>query len=172
MVLGRYHGGTPDTPWWRVAALSGGQFVEQACHIVDLARMLVGEAELIGACASPAPLPDWPDADVAGASAALVTFRSGAPGLFSATCLLPGQGGADLRLICDHAELVLEQTGFSYRRGHETQSVAVAEDPYVAQDRAFFAAVRAGQGRLGCSYAEGVGTLQLCLAIRDACSRG
>ena len=50
MIVGEYHVGTPAARWWRRRAESGGQFVEQACHLVDLARVLAGEAR------SPRPL--------------------------------------------------------------------------------------------------------------------
>jgi predicted dehydrogenase len=45
MVMGRWHGGIPASPWWRIKARSGGQFVEQAIHIVDLAIALLGDAD-------------------------------------------------------------------------------------------------------------------------------
>ncbi|HEY4201258.1 MAG TPA: Gfo/Idh/MocA family oxidoreductase [Devosiaceae bacterium] len=169
MLMGRWHGGTPDTPWWRMEALSGGQFVEQAIHIVDLARALVGDAELLGATGSRAPLPDYADGDVSGAGAALVRFRTGAPGVFTATCLLPNMGGADLTLIADKAQIVVRQHGFTVEADGETIEHKAEESAYVRQNRAFFAAVRSGNATgLFCTYADGLGTHALCLGIRDA----
>jgi predicted dehydrogenase len=169
MVIGRYHGGTPQTGWWRQQARSGGQFVEQACHVVDLARCLVGEAGLLAAAGSNAPLPDYPGADVAGAGAALLRFAGGQPGVFTATCLQPEIGGADLTLICDKLRVVVGQKGYSVRRPEIEDTVTAGADAYARQDLAFTAAVRSGDASgLFCDYAGAVGTAMLCLDIRDA----
>ena len=172
MALGKFHIGTPPSPWWRREAESGGQMLEQACHLVDIARLLCGEAELVGAVGSFAPLPQYPDGDVAGASAALLRFASGAPGVITATCILPGSSRVEMRLIADELEIVVDLRGIDVIRNgvatrHELHSVA-----YARQDRAFFDAVRAGNPRqVFCTYADALQTHRLCLAIRDEIRR-
>lgn len=52
MVIGAWHGSMPGVPWWRKQALSGGQTIEQATHLFDLARFLVGDAEVMAAQAT------------------------------------------------------------------------------------------------------------------------
>jgi myo-inositol 2-dehydrogenase / D-chiro-inositol 1-dehydrogenase len=49
MAIGAWHGAMPSPPWWRHQAAGGGQMVEQATHLVDLARLLLGSGTLIGA---------------------------------------------------------------------------------------------------------------------------
>ena len=39
----------PPPAWWRREPDGGGQVIEQATHLYDLARLLVGEAEVVGA---------------------------------------------------------------------------------------------------------------------------
>jgi len=53
-------GGAYQVPWWREKALSGGPVNEQATHLVDLARYLVGEiAEVHGMMSPPEAPTEW-----------------------------------------------------------------------------------------------------------------
>ena len=49
LVTARWNDGTPAPAWWRREVDGGGQVIEQATHLYDLARLLVGEAEVVGA---------------------------------------------------------------------------------------------------------------------------
>lgn len=88
MVIGTWYGTTPPALWWRHQATSGGQIIEQATHLFDISRFLVGDASVTSAMAGHHYRPAYPDADVADVSSALLCFNMGAIGLFSATCLL------------------------------------------------------------------------------------
>ncbi len=88
MVLGAWHDAMPPPEWWRHQATSGGQIVEQATHLFDTARHLLGEASVIAATATRYGQAAYPDADVADVSAAMLRFQGGATGVFTATCLL------------------------------------------------------------------------------------
>lgn len=168
MVLGRFHIGTPATPWWRVQAQSGGQMLEQACHLIDLARHLVGEGEVLGAAGSFARLPEIADGDVAGASAALLRF-GGVPGVITATCLLPGGPGAELRLICAGREIVVTLAGVTVTSNGMSTTLESRSSSYARQNRKFFEAVRMGNREAVFStYADAVRTHRLCLAITEA----
>src|SRR5436189_115091 len=78
----------PPPPWWRHVAESGGQAVEQATHLYDAARFLVGEAEVHGAASAHSPRADHPDADVDSVAAAVLRFETGAIGAFVNTSVL------------------------------------------------------------------------------------
>jgi len=58
MVLAAWHDSLPPPAWWRRGAQSGGQVVEQATHLLDLARHLVGEATVLAGLGG-----QWPRAD-------------------------------------------------------------------------------------------------------------
>ena len=73
LVVGRWLAGTPPPSWWRRTAEGGGQAVEQATHLYDLARVLVGEATVVGAPRR-ACRPSPPVIDVADATTALLGF--------------------------------------------------------------------------------------------------
>ncbi len=47
LVLGTWLGSTPSADWWVRQVGSGGQVLEQATHILDLMRYLVGECEVV-----------------------------------------------------------------------------------------------------------------------------
>jgi myo-inositol 2-dehydrogenase/D-chiro-inositol 1-dehydrogenase len=168
MVLGRFHGGTPAASWWRFEAMSGGQMLEQACHLVDLARHLLGDGKLIGATGSYGALPQFSDGDIAGTSAALLNF-SGVPGVITATALLPGGPGPELRLICLGREIVITLAGIDIVEGGQTRRIESRSSSYLRQDRRFFAAVRSGRvDDVYCGYADALSTHRLCLAIQGA----
>ena len=63
----------------------GGQVVEQATHFYDLARHLLGEAEVLGAVSTRDPAASPPSIDVVDATAALLRFDRGAIGSFANT---------------------------------------------------------------------------------------
>lgn len=169
MVLGAWHDGTPPPRWWHTQSESGGQMVEQATHLVDLARHLVGEADVITGSAGHHPRAAYPDLDVATHSAALVRFRSGATGVFTATCLLAGAAAVHVQLVCDGLAITITQSSVTYDRGRERREVRTGNDPFVAEDRAFLDAVRRNDPAvLLSSYADALRTHQLCCRMRDA----
>src|SRR4051812_30487936 len=81
LVTGRWLDSTPGPAWWRRLNEGGGQVVEQATHLYDLGRLLVGEAEVVAAASSRGRAAD-DGADVADATAALLRYESGAIGSF------------------------------------------------------------------------------------------
>lgn len=167
MITGRFHVGTPATPWWRFEAVSGGQMVEQACHLVDLSRHLAGEGRLLGAVGSYGRLPEYDTGDVAGASAALFAL-GGVPVTISATCVLPHGPGAELRLICENREIAITLSGVDIIENGEVQRIGSKISSYTLQNRAFLDAVRqSAPDRVLCSYADAMKTHELVLAAAE-----
>lgn len=163
MVMGRFHIGTPPAPWWRFRAGSGGQMLEQACHLIDLSRHLLGDGRLLAAAGSFGPLPGFDDHDIAGASAALVQFGE-TPAVFTATALLPNGPGPELRLICLGREIAITLAGVEVIEGKERRSL-IAGSSYARQDQHFFQAVRTNSSEVFCTYRDAVPTHQLCVQI-------
>jgi myo-inositol 2-dehydrogenase/D-chiro-inositol 1-dehydrogenase len=169
LVLGAWHGVLPTPAWWRRQALSGGQMVEQATHLLDLARYLVGEARVAHAAAGTWRRAGIEDADVAGVSTAALQFESGALGSFTATSLLAANESVRLQLICDALLVSITREGVSYDRGRERREVRVLSDPIAAVDRAFLGAVRAGNPALVySSYADALRTHELAFDVQEA----
>ena len=63
--------------WWPVRDRSGGPVIEQAAHVLDLARFLAGEVAEVFAMGDGRP-PAVSGADVDGVTTATLRFRSGA----------------------------------------------------------------------------------------------
>ncbi|HET6317305.1 MAG TPA: gfo/Idh/MocA family oxidoreductase, partial [Chloroflexota bacterium] len=168
MAIGAWHGSLPSPPWWRHAASSGGQFVEQATHLVDLARLLLGEGTLVSATGGRWARTDHPDSDVSGVSAALLRFGD-VPGVFSASCILPASAAIHLQLICDGRMVTISEQQVRVETGPEVSTITTGVDPFLAEDVAFMEAVRtADPGRVLSSYADALESHRLCCAIRDA----
>lgn len=169
MVRGSWHGDTPSPAWWRRRSGSGGQMVEQATHVLDLARHLLGEAEVLSAAALEVERDTHPDADVAVASTATLRYAHGALGLFSATCALAGPAEIELALYAEGLHVVIDQEGVRYDDGREVRTVRHERDPLEVENAAFVAAVRAADPSLVlCSYADALGTHRLAHAIAEA----
>lgn len=159
LVTGAWHSSTPPPAWWRKQASSGGQFVEQATHLLDLARHLLGEAAVTHAAADRRERPRFPDADVPAVGAATLRFAAGALGVFTATCLLGASARVELQLMREGELITVTQGSVAYDDGRERSEVRVRADPVAAEDRAFLEAVRSGDGSVViCDYADALGT--------------
>jgi myo-inositol 2-dehydrogenase/D-chiro-inositol 1-dehydrogenase len=168
MVVGTWYGTTPPPIWWRHQATSGGQIIEQATHLLDLSRFLVGEASVTAAMIGRHDRLVYPDADVADVSSALLCFDTGAIGLLSATCLLERVAAIQVQFICDGILITVTEESVRYRIGREQREIGRGNDPVRTEDRAFLDAVRRNDPTLLiCSYADALLTHRLCCDVAD-----
>ncbi len=166
LIVGAFHVNTPPAVWWRHQAQSGGQMVEQATHLIDLSRALVGEGSLLCAHSPVFARPAYPDADIAGVSAALIRFENGVLGSYSASCIQSGGGRVELQFICENALITLTRASITYQNGDAKEVDHAQQDSYAVQNRAFLDAVRQNDPRLIYStYADALRTHRLCHAI-------
>jgi myo-inositol 2-dehydrogenase / D-chiro-inositol 1-dehydrogenase len=170
LVVARWLGGTPPPAWWSLAAQGGGQVIEQATHLYDLARWLIGEAEVVGAVSNRGAPSDG--VDVADATAATLRFESGAVGSFSSTRLIPA-GLISVELASEGLLTVLTKGERSQGDWHATfhDGTSAAErhadgDPYEVQASAFLDAVEARDpGRVLSTYGDALRTDRLTRAV-------
>ena len=99
----------PPPAWWPRRELSGGQTIEQTTHVLDYARLLVGEVDIVYAVGARSERPAFPHADVNDVSVATLHFASGALGTVSSTCLLSGPHRVGLHLFCEGMALELSR---------------------------------------------------------------
>ncbi|HEX7002623.1 MAG TPA: Gfo/Idh/MocA family oxidoreductase [Trueperaceae bacterium] len=169
MVSGSWQGSLPEPGWWRRVELSGGQMVEQATHLFDLARYLLGEATVLHAAVGDNERSDFPEANVAVAAAATLRFQGGALGNFTATSLLPWTGFVGLQLICQGLLVTLTRESVIYSDAKGRREEITGNDPFEAVDRAFLQAVGAGDPSLvHSSYADAMKTHELVLDVAEA----
>jgi predicted dehydrogenase len=172
LVTGYWLDATPPIAWWQQRELSGGQFVEQATHVVDLARLLVGEVAEVTAYAARTTRPAQAGSDVDDVTAACVRFGTGAVGSFTATCLLPGPYRVGLHLFGEGVAVELTERQLRVDTGDGPTVVDAAGDPFEREDRAFVDAVQGRPDRTRTTYAEALGTHRVTTAVVRSAARG
>jgi myo-inositol 2-dehydrogenase/D-chiro-inositol 1-dehydrogenase len=172
LVTGAWLDKVPPVAWWPHRDRSGGPIVEQAAHVLDLARHLAGEVVEVTAVADPTP-PAVDGADVAGATAATLRFASGAVGTLAATCVLGWKERAGLEIYADGLALAISETGLVIRTADGVRTVdSDPESARIAVDRAFIEAVRGEGTDVRVPYAEALRTHALALAVAEAADSG
>jgi myo-inositol 2-dehydrogenase/D-chiro-inositol 1-dehydrogenase len=181
LVLGRWTGRLPRPAWWRHVAESGGQVVEQATHLYDAARFLVGEADVVAASSARSVRPDLPDADVDDVASALLRFEGGTIGTFVNASIL-GSDQISLDLLSDGRRTTIRMhpsaTGPRWTLrlddGAGERTIDTRRDPYDVQAEAFLDAVAQDDpGRVLSSYDDAMLTDRLVRAVVAATgSRG
>jgi predicted dehydrogenase len=172
-VSGRWLCDTPPPAWWRAEATGGGQVVEQATHLYDLARLLAGEATVVAAVSTgdgaPAPADGVPLVD---ATASLLRFASGAVGTFANSRRLASNDIA-LELAADGLWIAIRKTAGPQTDWEVTIDDGVARrvippgrDPYEVQAAAFLDAVESGDPeQVLATYADALRTDHLTRSV-------
>lgn len=178
LLTGYWLDSTPPVPWWVRRGQSGGQLVEQTTHVLDLARLLVGEVSDLVTAHVPAADEGQDGGDLVPlASAVSLRFESGAVGSVSSARVLPARHRVGVHLvgdgyavelreraIVDHELSVVTADGTMLEQSHQ--------DPIAAEDRSFLDAV-AGEGDgVRCSYAQALRTHALACSAEQSSSGG
>lgn len=169
--------------WWVQRSKSGGQFVEQVSHTVDLVRYLLGDAQEVFAAATRAfnrgkeGTPS--NYDIEDASIVSIKFKGGAIATLMASCATDVGGGVTLSVLsAEHAAFF---TGWEHslrlleKRGEETREVTIPgeESIFAIEDRAFIDAVKTGdRTKVRTDYADGLKTAELALAANRSMETG
>lgn len=164
----------PPPAWWRHAAESGGQLIEQTVHVIDLLRVLFGEAETVFAITSSQAIRDLhDDADVPDAGAAVIRMKSGMTATVINSCVGPQAMRVGVEVITPDALYELTPRSLRVRRMQENTEKQPAVDPYLLENQAFVKAVRSGTpGEIRCDYAEALRTHRLTMAIVESARSG
>ena len=169
MVLGTWLDRAPRVDWWARQDGSGGQTVEQATHLFDVARVLVGEVE--GGWATGSRSPDGPG-DILDVCTAALRFESGAVGSFSTSCLLPRAHRIGVELVAPGLGLWLTEHRLVVTDADGERTIDRDVDPFEAEDRAFVAAVRGEGHDVRTPYREALRTHRLAVAVATAAADG
>lgn len=159
--------------WWLDKSKGGGQVVEQATHVFDLARFLAGDVErvyaefdysLIGRYAS--------GSDVEDCSITVLKFKGGAIGVVTATCISRNTYNfTDLRILAEKA--VLEHGGhrgfLRVYRHNRIEEFKPSVNSYALEDEIFIKAVEKGDAsKIRSTYGDAVKTLEVTLAANES----
>ena len=172
LVTARWSGSTPSPAWWRRGMDGGGQVIEQATHLYDLARLLVGEAEVAGAASLHETPATPPGADVADASAAVLRFATGAVGTFANTRRQESPV-IDIAFSSDGQLTTIRKADpdpgaweVELRDGEDVIVLPPGRDPYEIQAETFLDAVVAGDpSAVPSTYADALLTDRLTRAV-------
>lgn len=180
LIVARWLAETPPPAWWSRAGQGGGQVIEQATHLYDLARLLAGEAEVAGAASVPPPDSGqvFPGGDVAGAAAAVLRFERGAVGSFASAHRLRS-ASIEMTFASDGllTRLWKEPAGqgewrVTFDDGSDVRTLRNQRDPYERQAAAFLDAVEAADPAIALSaYADALKTDRLTRAVVAATGR-
>src|SRR5262249_8419093 len=183
LMLGGWIGGSPRGSsgigsWWVQKDRSGGQFLEQVTHTVDLARFLGGEVVEVHAFAATGFNQGVPENySIEDASVVNLRFRSGAiANLWASASSNGGGGGVTLSVYAGRTTALFtgwEHTLRLMRAGEDTVEIRGESEIFNLEDQAFIAAVRSRDAsRIQCSYPDGVKTLEISVAANRSMETG
>lgn len=170
-VDGHWWGGVPggEDHWWRHRDKSGGQVVEQATHVYDAIRYLVGDVERVTAAGSHR-VEDL--VDFSESTSATMVHENEAVSHVSTTCAAE-EGSHDLRIVADGATLTVSQDSVEGTVEGEAIAESFDRNPYRDEVHAFLDAVQSGdRSGVRSTYDDATETLALTLAVTEAIERG
>ncbi len=173
IVVARWLDATPSPQWWGRAAEGGGQVIEQATHLYDLARWLMGEAVVVGAASSRDGAASPAGIDVADSTAAVLKFEGGGVGSFAnsrrlASAVIEVEFVSDglLTRLTKRPDRGQGDWHATFDNGTVIHAIRAERDPYEIQAAAFLDAVEAGNPALVLStYADALRTDRLTRAV-------
>lgn len=173
LMSARYFANALHAAWWRVREKSGGQIVEQAIHMLDLMRFLMGEPESVYSRQENFFHRQMPDYTIEDVSATVVSFRSGGLGVLYATNgAIPNRWINDYRVVAERltADFANANQARFFHTDVEGSPVEVVDsdrDVLVAQAADLIQAIRTG-GDTRTPIREGARSLDLALAAVES----
>jgi predicted dehydrogenase len=161
----------PTATWWAHTERSGGPVVEQLTHVIDLARLLLGEAVEVYAAGARQPrhtVKITDPGDVEDATAATVRFASGAVATLATTSLLDMKHRASLHTFSRGLVVELSEASMVVSNGSGQRHRLPAEDPRITVDREFIEAVRGEREATRAPYTEVIRSHQLGCAVAES----
>lgn len=182
LFQGTYFCNALHGPWWRDRKKSGGQTVEQAIHLYDLALHLCGQPKSVSAFADNLTHKNVESYTAEDTSAAIVQFKNGAMATVSVSnCAIPTEWRLEFRIVCENVTLdfrgpsdaTLWHTGKPaeefFKKGEKVKSESLGHivDLYQLENDAFIAAVN-GKSAPHASAREGLLGVKLVSAVMES----
>lgn len=174
MALGFWMGNMPMVPWWRNVNKSGGQFVEQTTHIVDLLRYLCGEiTEVYSAYSNRIMQEKVEGTTVSDVGSVTLKLENGMVATISNTCILTDSSKVGLDLFTEAGILELRNDHLREVKGRQIFEYNEQVNPYMTENTIFLEAVRTGNpaGILS-DYKDSLKTHQVTLAANQSATSG
>jgi len=168
----------PPPLWWRSFDQSGGQFVEQCTHILDICRYTMGGIDEVSAYATRGFMPEVEGKTVDDAMVINARFASGALASFSTGCFPLGghsespDGGIGLHLSSRNHRIYLTGWHFDgtvYSGEDDAETIPREDDIFAIQDKAFLDAMATGDtSGIHSNYEDSLKTLAATLAANES----
>ena len=181
LMHGGWLGGGPKVyegiwKWWVQKDKSGGQFLEQTPHTIDLARYFFGDVKSVYAVAvrDRKERPDF--FTIEDASMVQLTFANGAAANLYSSCSTSLGGGVSLTAW--GTDLRAEFTGWEhsvviYLPGNEQITIPGEENIFALEDRAFVDSVKTGKNAgILATYADGLKATAIACAASESMETG
>ncbi|GKU82902.1 Gfo/Idh/MocA family protein [Niallia sp. NCCP-28] len=174
MALGYWMGDMPMVPWWRDVHQSGGQFLEQTTHIVDLLRFLCGDVQEVYAAYSSQIMQNKVEGtSVSDVGSVTMKLKSGAIATISNTCILPASNKAGLELYTDQGIIELHNDRIREIKANQTREYKEQLNPYITENSIFLHAVKTGDSsNILSSYQDAAQTHQVTFAANQSAASG
>ena len=161
----------PPPAWWTSRRGSGGQVVEQATHLIDLVRHVVGEVDAVtalgtsvGHCGA--------GADIDEATAAAFRLAGGAVGTLTTSCLAPAKGATTLDVVTPGLAVELSEDRLVVHDADGVRQITPHVDARRAVDEGFLALVRGEEVPAAVPYAEALRTHRVGCALAASAADG
>ncbi len=174
MAQGFWMGNMPMVPWWRDINKSGGQFVEQTTHIVDLLRFLCGEITEVYAAYSSKIMQEKVEGTTASdVGSVTMKLQNGMVATISNTCILKDSNKVGLDLFTEEGIIELRNEHLREIKGKQILEYKEQVNPYMAENKIFLEAVKTGNpaGILS-DYKDSLKTHTVTLAANQSARSG
>lgn len=175
MALGQWMGGMPGVAWWRQQEGSGGQFIEQTTHIVDILRYCLGEVEEVYAMYGNRVMHEQHD-NVGVSDVGTVTLKlaNGVIANISNTCILPGNvGSSGITFYTGEGLLDWNTSRLKVVTPNVTTEYSNPTNPYVVESEVFINALRTGDSsQIRSDYADAFKTQLVAYAALESANTG
>ncbi|NMO97343.1 Gfo/Idh/MocA family protein [Paenibacillus lemnae] len=174
MALGYWMGDMPQVSWWRKQEGSGGQFIEQTTHIVDLLRCLLGEVDEVYAAYGHRVMQErYEGVTVHDVGTVTLKLKSGAVATISNTCILPEGEQAGLTIYTEQGSLDVKSDKLIVKEKGKLMEYRNAGNPYQRENEAFIHAVRTGDASgILSTYEDAVKTMEITYAALRSAETG
>ena len=165
----------PGVMWWRQQSTSGGQLNEQATHVVDIARHLIG-GKVVSVYAQGAKglLSKKVDKhDIHENVIALLTFDNGCVCSIATGHLSPQGYRVGIDFVLEDLTVTHNNNELRVKHQKGEEIIRNTNDGYAEEDRAFFEAIRANNpAGVYSTYADAFETHRVCMAANASMDSG
>ncbi|WP_078549393.1 Gfo/Idh/MocA family protein [Litchfieldia alkalitelluris] len=175
MVMGQWSGEMPMVPWWRKQEQSGGQFIEQTTHLVDLLRYVCGDVDEVFGFYGNRVMQDKVDSvTVPDVGSVTMKLSTGVVATISNTCILPsGVHRTGLSFYTDKGIVDYTPDLLTVNYPGEVLQYKDSENAYIIENQIFINAVRSqdSSGILS-SYEDAYKTQEVTCGALESVDKG